>query len=102
MLKVLVSCANGSGTSLMMKMTAEKALKGLGINGVNVHHCALSEGKSTAINYDLVFCPLNFIDMFKDSIDKGVRVIGIKNVLSEPEFKQKLSESGYLEDLKNK
>ncbi len=102
MLKVLVACANGSGTSLMMKMTAEKALKSLGINGANVHHCALSEGKSTAVNYDLVFCPLNFIDMFKESIEKGVRVIGIKNVLSEPEFKQKLNESGYLEDLKNK
>ncbi len=40
--------------------------------------------------------------MFKESIEKGVKVIGIKNVLSEPEFKQKLEESGYLEDLKNK
>ena len=102
MLKVLVSCANGSGTSLMMKMTTEKALKSLGINNANVHHCALSEGKSTAINYDLVFCPLNFLDMFKDAIDKGIRVIGIKNVLSEPEFKTKLEESGYLEELNNK
>ena len=102
MLKVLVACANGSGTSLMMKMTAEKALKNLGFTSVDVHHCALAEGKSTAINYDLVFCPLNFLDMFKDAMDKGCKVIGIKNVLSEPEFKQKLNESGYLEDLKNK
>lgn len=102
MLKVLVACANGSGTSLMMKMTAERALKALGIEGFNVHHCALSEGKSTAINYDLVFCPLNFLDMFKDAIDKGVKVIGIKNVLSEPEFNTKLTESGYLEELKSK
>ena len=102
MLKVLVACANGSGTSLMMKMTAEKSLKSFGIKDFDIHHCALSEGKSTAYNYDLVFCPLNFIDMFKETIDKGVKVVGIKNVLSESEFKQKLEESGYLEDLKNK
>lgn len=102
MLKVLVACANGSGTSLMMKMTAEKALKALGIDECNVHHCSLSEGKSTADNYDLVFCPLNFIDMFKDAVEKGIIVIGIKNVLSESELKQKLEESGKLEELKNK
>lgn len=102
MLKVLVSCANGSGTSLMMKMTAEKSLKSLGFNDFSVHHCALAEGKSTALNYDLVFCPLNFIDMFKEAIGKGAKVVGIKNVLSEPEFKQRLEESGYLEELKNK
>ena len=102
MVRVLVSCANGSGTSLMMKMTAEKSLKSLGFKDFDVHHCALSEGKSTAINYDLVFCPLNFIDMFKESIEKGIKVIGIKNVLSESELKQRLNESGYYEDLKNK
>lgn len=38
--------------------------------------------------------------MFKEAIDKGVKVIGIKNILSEDEFKQKLNDSGYLEDLK--
>lgn len=100
MIKVLVSCANGSGTSLMMKMTVEKALKALDIKFSEVHHCALSEGKSTAINYDIVFCPLNFMDMFKDAIAKGVKVIGVKNVLSDAEIKEKLQNSGYLEDLK--
>lgn len=100
MIKALVSCANGSGTSLMMKMTVEKALKSLGIQFSEVHHCALSEGKSTAANYDIVFCPLNFIDMFKDAIAKGVKVIGIKNVLSEAEIKEKIQSSGFLEDLK--
>jgi len=36
------------------------------------------------------------------SEEKGVKVIGIKNILSEDEFKQKLEESGHLEDLKIK
>ena len=31
MVKILVACANGAGTSLMMKMRVEKATKDLGI-----------------------------------------------------------------------
>ena len=101
MLKVLVSCANGTGTSLMMKKTTENVLKSLEIKDFDIQTCALSGCEHSAVNYDIIFCPVNFIDMFKEAIDKGVKVIGIKNVLSEPEFKQKLEESGYLEDLKN-
>lgn len=102
MLKVLVSCANGMATSLMMKNTAEKVLKSLEFENFDISTCALSGCEHTAINYDLIFCPVNFIDMFKEAIEKGVKVIGIKNILSEDEFKQKLEESGYLEDLKIK
>ena len=102
MLKVLVACANGTGTSLMMKTTAENSLKSLEFGEFDVHSCALSGCEHTATNYDLIFCPVNFIDVFKEASNKGVKVIGIKNVLSEEEFKKKLEESGYLEDLKNK
>lgn len=102
MLKVLVSCANGTGTSLMMKITAENSLKSLEIKDFDIHTCALSGCEHTATNYDLIFCPVNFMDVFKDAMNKGVKVIGIKNILSEDEFKQKLKESGYLDDLKNK
>ncbi len=31
MLNILVCCANGAGTSLMMKMTAEKVIKSLNV-----------------------------------------------------------------------
>lgn len=102
MLKVLVSCANGTGTSLMMKIAVENALKSLDLNDFNIHTCALSGCEKSASDYDLIFCPVNFMDVFKDAIDKGVKVIGIKNVLSESELKQRLNESGYYEDLKNK
>lgn len=101
MLKVLVSCANGTGTTLMMKTTAEKSLKSLEIKDFDIHTCALSGCEHTATDYDLIFCPVNFTDIFKGAIEKGVKVIGIKNILSEDEFKQKLEESGYLEDLRN-
>jgi len=46
MLNILVCCANGAGTSLMMKMTTEKVIKSLGLKVGKLHHCSLSEGKS--------------------------------------------------------
>ncbi|MCT8192561.1 PTS ascorbate transporter subunit IIB, partial [Pseudomonas monteilii] len=41
-MRVLVSCANGSGTSLMMMRSVEKALKSEGITITSIHHCAIS------------------------------------------------------------
>lgn len=94
MISILACCANGSGTSLMMKMTLEKVIKSLGVKTSKTHHCSLSEGKNTAMNYDVVFCPLNFKDMFKDAEAKGVHVIGLKNVMSQKEMEEKLIATG--------
>ncbi|QIL46822.1 PTS sugar transporter subunit IIB [Vagococcus coleopterorum] len=85
-MRVLVSCANGSGTSLMMKKTVEKALVKMGFNITQIHHCPISEGKSTAASYDVVFTPLNFVEMFKNAEKKGIAILGVKNVLSEKEI----------------
>lgn len=73
MVKILVACANGAGTSLMMKMRVEKATKDLGIQVQTIHHCSLSEGKSAATQYDVVFCPLNFVSMFDDAAKKALK-----------------------------
>jgi PTS system ascorbate-specific IIB component len=91
--KIIVSCANGAGTSLMMKMTVEKVTGELGIPVQTIHHCSLAEGKSAASQYDIAFLPLNFIDMYKDASAKGTLVIGLKNVLSAAEVKEKLQEA---------
>lgn len=99
-MKVLVSCANGAGTSLMMKMRVEKALKDLNITVTKLHHCSISEGKSSASTYDVVFCPLNFVSMFDDAVKKGVTVIGMRNVLSDAEAREKLIASGVLDKFK--
>lgn len=96
-IKVLVSCANGAGTSLMMKMNVEKVLKELAIPVQEIHHCALAEGKSVAGQYDLVFVPLNFIDMYKDAQQRGTVVIGLRNVLSPAEVKEKLQKTPLVE-----
>lgn len=92
-LKIVVSCANGAGTSLMMKMTVEKVMKELNIPVQEIHHCALSEGKSCAGLYDLAFVPLNFIDMYSDAVKRGTVVIGLRNVLSAAEVKEKVSQT---------
>lgn len=94
MVKILVACANGAGTSLMMKMRVEKATKDLGIQVQTIHHCSLSEGKSAATQYDVVFCPLNFVSMFDDAAKKGVKICSMKNVLSDKEAKELLTAAG--------
>lgn len=94
MVKILVACANGAGTSLMMKMRVEKATKDLGIQVQTIYHCSLSEGKSAATQYDVVFCPLNFVSMFDDAAKKGVKICGMKNVLSDKEAKELLTAAG--------
>ena len=74
-LKFLVCCANGSGSSLMAQMALEKVLKKNNIKPGKVHHCPLSEGKSSAVQYDVLVCAQNFANMFEDAKAKGVVVI---------------------------
>lgn len=93
MLKIVVACANGAGSSLMIKFKVQEVMKGLGINA-QIHHCAISEAKSVASQYDVIVTALNFIKMFDSVKEKGVTVIGIKNVLSAQEIKEKFLESG--------
>lgn len=96
-LRFLVCCANGAGSSLMMKMTMQKVLDQLSIKPSRVHHCSLSEGKSCAGQFDVVFCAQNFMNMFKEAEKKGTTVIGLRNIMSQPEMKEKLLETGILE-----
>lgn len=94
MTRILVACANGAGTSLMMKMRVQKACKDLNLQVSEIHHCSLSEGKSAASQYDVVFCPLNFVNMFADAEKKGVHICGMKNVLSDKEAQELLKKTG--------
>lgn len=93
-MKILVACANGVGTSLMMKMKVQQALQELNLNISDISHTSISQAKNSAQAFDIVFCADNFVDMFKDASNKGVKVIGMKNILSVEEAKQRLSEAG--------
>lgn len=95
--KLMVCCANGAGSSLMMKMTVQKVLKKYDIKPSDLHHCALSEGKSAAPNYDVVFCARNFANTFADAQKKGTIIIPLRNIMSQPEIEKGLKEAGLLD-----
>lgn len=92
----LVCCANGAGSSLMMKMTLQKVLDKAGIKPSKLHHCALSEGKTAANQFDVVLCAQNFTNMFKDAEAKGTTVIGLRNIMSPKEMEEKMTERGVI------
>ena len=92
----LVCCANGAGSSLMMKMTMQKVLDKVGLKPSKIHHCSLSEGKTAASQFDVVFCAQNFANMFKDAEKKGTQVIGLKNIMSVQEIEHKMREHGII------
>ncbi|MDO4555678.1 MAG: PTS sugar transporter subunit IIB [Lachnospiraceae bacterium] len=95
-MSILVCCANGAGSSLMMKMTVQKVLDKVGMKPGKIHHCALSEGKSAAAQFDIVFCAQNFANMFKDAEKKGTKVIGLRNIMSPKEIEEKMRENGII------
>lgn len=92
-MKVLVCCANGAGTSMLMSQKVKQALKELNIEA-EVKHTSLSEGKNSSRNYDLVVCSTAFEKEFEQAKKQGVKVIGIRNILSVEEIKTKAQEAG--------
>lgn len=95
--KLMVCCANGAGSSLMMKMTLQKVLTKHKVKPASLHHCALSEGKSAAPQYDVVLCARNFANMFADAQKKGTVIIGLRNIMSPAEMEKALMEKGLLD-----
>ena len=68
---MLVCCGNGAGTSMMIKLNVEKVIKKIGLYVQSIYHCAISEGKSLASQYDVVLCSKNFVPMFQEAEKKG-------------------------------
>ena len=54
------------------------------------------EAKGIAGRYNLILTAMNFVPSFKKAQEEGVKVIGIKNVLSVKEIKEKILESGVI------
>ena len=67
MARILACCANGSGTSLMMKLTLDKVISTCGFKVEEARHDSIMEGRKVAADYDIVLCPMNFVDMFADA-----------------------------------
>lgn len=97
-MKVIVACANGAGTSLMMMNKIKQAFNELDYKGkLDISHCSLSEGKSTGRSADVIFCAVNFMKDFYNLKEKGVTIIGMKNILSKDEAIEKIKENNLLE-----
>ncbi len=97
MLKVMVACGCGMGSSQVMKMRASAVFKELNVE-VNIHHTSVDEAMSTASGYDLVIVSETLIRNFKES--EKTTLIGLKNLMSKDEMKQKILDSKILENAK--
>ncbi len=96
MIKILVSCANGAGSSLMMKLKLETVCRKENVSAT-ISHLSISDAIGVATRYDAIFTSLNFVNTFNKAIEAGVKVIGIKNIMSEKELTEKLLSSGLIE-----
>lgn len=92
MLKVIAACGSGMGSSQIIKMKLEKVFKKLGIEA-SIYHTNVGDAKSQAANYDVVVCSASLIGTFSGAVAKGITVIGLKNLLSEKEIEEKVTES---------
>lgn len=86
MLKVIVACGCGMGSSQMMKMRAQEVFKNMGIE-VSIHHTSVDEAKSSANSYDVIMVSEALIRNFTNT---KATVIGLKNILSKAEIEEKI------------
>ncbi len=95
--KLLACCANGAGSSLMMENAIKKVMTKYGIKPAELRHCPVSEGKTAARSYDVVFCARTFVKTF-DGVEKnGTVLIPLKNVMSAQEIEAALKDAGFLD-----
>ena len=85
MLRVIAACGNGMGSSQIIKMKITKVFKKLGIEA-KIDHNSVAVAVSSAMNYDVVVVSANFVGKFDNAASRGVKIIGIKNLLSEQEI----------------
>ena len=90
MMKVLVACGCGMGSSQLLKKNVSTVLKNLGIDHT-IHHTSMDEAKSTAHDYDLIVVSETFVRNLK--VKETTKVIGLKNLMNKKEQEAKLKES---------
>ncbi len=90
MIKVIVACGCGMGSSQLIKMKAVEVFKELEINA-NIHHTSIDEAISTQQNYDVIIVSNTLTRNFNRT---KAKIIGLKNIMSKSELKQKIIEAG--------
>lgn len=77
-----------------MQLTLDKVISTCGFHVEEATHDSISEGRKKAAQYDVVLCPMNFVDFFEDAATQGTKVIGLKNVMSQKEMTAALENCG--------
>ncbi|MDI2097924.1 PTS sugar transporter subunit IIB [Ruicaihuangia caeni] len=86
-MKILTVCGMGIGTSILLKMNTEKALKALGASA-DVEASDIGSARGAARTVDIV---LISHDLAEQLGDVPAKVIEIQNFLSVDEISQKLA-----------
>lgn len=89
MLKILMVCGAGLGSSFACQMSTEDVLNSLGVE-TKLDHCDISSASS--MNADIILTASNFEPQFsKFSIDpEKTTIIYLKNIVDKHEIKEKL------------
>ncbi|MBD3948263.1 PTS sugar transporter subunit IIB [Tuanshanicoccus lijuaniae] len=88
MLKVLTACGNGMGSSMVIKMKVENALRQLGVTDIQSASCSVAEAKSQASGYDIVVASNHLIKELEGRTDG--KLVGLDNLMDDNEIKTKL------------
>lgn len=89
-LKLLCCCGAGMGTCMLLKNKVDSVVSELGWRA-KIDCESVTIGKTTFENYDAVFTNHNLVDNFEVKGDAKVAIIGLENVMSTAEIKEKLT-----------
>ncbi len=85
--RIMCCCGSGLGSSLLIRMNVEKALKKMGKTGIEVMHSSLSDATPNAADLFVVGGDLeNFTHSFP-------KVVLLSNLISMPELEEKLKKA---------
>lgn len=90
MLKVLAACGNGMGSSMVVKMKVEMALRRLGVTEFKTDSCSIAEAKGLAGQYDVVIASKHLIGELQGR--SNGHLIGLDNLMDDKEINERLSE----------
>lgn len=92
MIKILVACGCGMGSSQLLKMRVQEVFKKHDTD-VDITHTSIDEAKNMQRDYDVIVISEMFVSNFKSG--KAV-VVGMKNLMSKAELEEKLIAKGIL------
>lgn len=86
-MKIVAICGCGMGSSVILKMNAQKVIKNLGVKNVVVENSDLATGKAAAADADLVLIGREL----SDAIDlSNYNVVILDNFVNKKEIQDKL------------